>query len=146
MRVLEFSAFGEVDEWFKCARLALHPRSAHPSPHSGLGPPDLQTIRRPSGWPPDICLSHAWTVRDSSLRPRLTFSQYAALRLIAADTYLQVSGSQYVAAKAGTVTAIARVPIPPSPPAGRSRRFVKVRTTGEVDEWFKSHAWKACVR
>jgi len=29
---------------------------------------------------------------------------------------------------------------------GASRRSAKMRGFGEVDEWFKSHAWKACVR
>lgn len=40
-----------VPEWRPhgdCARLALPPRSAHPSPHSGSGPPDLKMVRRPT--------------------------------------------------------------------------------------------------
>ena len=44
-----------------CARLALHPRAAHPSAHSASGTPDLKTIQRPTGRPPDRRLSNRFS-------------------------------------------------------------------------------------
>ena len=50
-----------------CARIALHPRSAHPSPQSGSGPSALKPIRRPTGHSLDVRLSNPRWPRDERL-------------------------------------------------------------------------------